>query len=62
MNRRPNTAALSLMAMALSLGMMPPTAYQTRRDPDREKTPEDLERMTKAEEKRRRKAAKCNTP
>ncbi len=42
MNRRPNTSALSLMAMALSLGMMPPTAYQTRQDPDREKTPGGL--------------------
>lgn len=38
-----------------------PSGQHVRNDPRREKTPEDLARLAKAEEKRRRKAAKRAT-
>lgn len=49
---------LALTALAMMPGMGGgPLAADIRNDPDREKTPEDLERIAAAQRKRERKAA-----
>ncbi len=65
--RRSPVMPLFIMAtMAGMLGMTgAPSAADVRNSPDREKTPEDLERMAAAQRKRDRKAARkgsTNTP
>lgn len=64
------SALTNLMAMSAIIGgaymglSMPARnpSQQEREDPRREKTPQDFERMAKAEAKRRRKAGKKNQP
>lgn len=54
-------AMTALAAGACGWGYGGHSSYATRNDPDRQKTPEDLERMTAAQSKRERKAAKHNS-
>lgn len=61
--RSPVMAMMALTALAMMPGMGGgPLAADIRNDPNREKTPEDLERMAAAQRKRDRKAARNGLP
>ena len=56
-------AATAMLAGAFGFGMGGGrSSYAERHDPDREKTPEDLERMAAAQRKRDQRAARRNSP
>lgn len=54
-------AMTAMLAGSFGMGYGGRSSSAERHDPDREKTPEDLERMAAAQRKRDRKAARRNS-